>query len=169
MYINVAQLLKEPVGSSRTYEVDEFIGKDGANHVQGKVRLIHTNRSVLVQGSMTASATDICSRCLEPVDFSLAFDIEDEYFPSIDIVSGLPLPVNPDSFTVDKNNILDLGEALNQYMAMALPMKVLCCPDCAGICPSCGRNLNKGSCSCPTQIKDPRWSKLVNLGRERKV
>jgi uncharacterized protein len=165
MYINVAQLLKEPVGSTRSYEVDEFIGEEGSNHVQGKVTLTHTNRSVLVQGSMTASATDICDRCLEPVDFAVTFNLQDEYFPCIDIVSGLPLPPNPDGFTLDQNHVLDLSEVLNQYMLSAMPMKVLCRPDCAGICPTCGHNLNvnEGSCSCPRQIKDPRLSKLANI------
>ena len=169
MYINIAQLLKEPVGSSRSYEVDEFIGEEGTNHVQGKVKLIHTNRSVLVQGSMTASATGICNRCLEPVDFTVTFGIEDEYFPSIDIVSGLPLPINSNNFTLDHNHVLDLSEALNQYMVLAMPMKVLCRPDCNGLCPSCGHNLNKGSCSCQSQIMDPRWSKLVKLGKGKKI
>jgi uncharacterized protein len=163
MYINVAQLLKEPVGSTRSYKVDEFIGKEGTNHVQGQVTLIHTNCSVLVQGSMTASVRDICNRCLQPVDFSVTFNMEDEYFPSVDITSGLPMPTNPDRFTLDQNHVLDLSEALDQYMLAAMPMKVLCRPDCAGICPSCGHNLNEGSCSCPSSIKDPRWSKLVNL------
>ena len=156
MYINVAQLLKEPVGSKRHYKVDEFIGAEGNNHVQGEVTLIHTNHSVLAQGSMTASVRDICSRCLEAVDFSVNFNIEDEYFPSIDIVSGLSLSTNPDSFTLDKNHVLDLSEALNQYMVSAMPMKLLCHPDCAGLCPSCGHNLNEGSCICPSQIKNPR-------------
>ena len=169
MYINVAQLLKEPVGSTRSYKADEFIGEDCTNHVQGKVTLIHLGSSVLVQGSMTASARDICNRCLEPVDFWVTFDIEDEYFPTMDIVSGLPLPANPDVLTLDQNHVLDLNETLNQCMVLAMPMKVLCRPDCAGICTSCGHNLNKGACSCPSQINDPRWSKLVNLGKGKKV
>lgn len=168
MYINVAQLLKEPVGSTRSYNVDEFIGEKDTDHVQGKVTLLHTNRSVLVQGSMTASVKGICNRCLKPVDFSVSFKLEDEYFPSIDIVSGLSLPANPDGFTLDQNHVLDLSEALNQYMLISMPMKLLCRPDCAGLCPSCGHNLNKGSCSCPSAIEDPRWSKLVNL-KEREI
>jgi uncharacterized protein len=163
MYINVAQLLKEPVGSTRHYKVDEFIGEKGENHVQGEVTLTQTNRSVLVQGSMIATARDICNRCLESVDFSVTFDIEEQYFPTIDVVSGLPLPRNTDNYTIDENHILDLDEALNQYMSLAMPMKVLCRPDCAGICPSCGHNRNESSCKCRGQIKDPRWSKLVNL------
>ena len=168
MYINVAQLLKEPVGSKRHYKVDELIGKEGTTHVQGEVTLTHTNRSVLVQGTMTGKGKDVCSRCLEPAELSLNFTIEDEYFPSIDIVSGLPLPHYPDTLMLDESHVLDLNEALNQYLVMAMPMKLLCRPDCAGLCPSCGQNLNKKSCSCPEHMSDPRWSKLVNLKNGRK-
>jgi len=168
MYINVAQLLKEPIGSTRSYEVDEYIGEKGTTHVQGEVLLTHTNRSVLVQGTMTAHGKNTCSRCLEPADFSVSFTIADEYFPTIDIVSGLPLPRNPDAFMLDESHVLDLTEALNQYLVMAMPMKVLCRPDCAGICPSCGQNLNTQSCSCTEQAPDPRWSKLVSLKKGRK-
>lgn len=168
MYINVAQLLKEPVGSTRHYKVDEFIGAGGDIHIQGEVTLTQTNRSVLVQGAMTAQGKDTCSRCLEPADISVTFDLEDEYFPSIDIVSGLPLPRNPDNLMLDESHVLDLNEALDQYLVMAMPMKVLCHPDCAGICPTCGQNLNQGSCSCAGQMHDPRWSKLVNLKKGRK-
>jgi uncharacterized protein len=163
MYINVAQLLKEPVGSTRKYKVDEFISEEGATHVQGEVTVMHTNRSVLVQGTMNAQGSNTCSRCLEPTEFSVTFRIEDEYFPSIDIVSGLPLPHNPDVFMLDESHVLDLTEALNQYMVMTMPMKVLCRPDCAGICPSCGQNLNIHSCSCSEHSTDQRWSKLVSL------
>ena len=134
MYINVAQLLKEPVGSTRRYKVDELIGEEGTTHVQGEVILTHTNRSVLVQGTITAQCKDICTRCLEPADISLTFDVEDEYFPTIDILSGLPLPRNPDTLMLDENHVLDLSEVLEQYLVMSVPMKVLCHPDCAGIC-----------------------------------
>jgi uncharacterized protein len=163
MYINVAQLLKEPTGSTRKYQVDEFIGEEGTTHVQGEVTVMHTNRSVLVQGTMNAQGSNICSRCLETTEFSISFAIEDEYFPSIDIVSGLPLSHNPDVFMLDESHVLDLTEALNQYLVMTMPMKVLCRPDCAGICPSCGQNLNIHICSCSELITDPRWSKLVSL------
>ena len=163
MYINVAQLLKEPVGSTRKYNVDEYIGEEGTTHVQGKVTVTHTNRSVLVQGTMNAHGSTICSRCLEPTEFSVTFTIEDEYFPSIDIVSGLPLPHNPDVYMLDESHVLDLTETLNQYLAMSMPMKMLCRPDCAGICPSCGQNLNIHICACSEHSTDPRWSKLVSL------
>ena len=163
MYINVAQLLKEPVGSTRHYIVDEFVGEQCENHVQGKVTLTQAKGSILVTGSMIATVHDICNRCLNPVDLSIEFKIEEQYFPSIDIVSGLPLSTNPENYTIDKNNIIDLSEALNQYILMKMPMKILCKPECAGICPSCGKNLNESTCKCQDQIKNHRWSKLANL------
>ena len=119
MHINVAQLLKEPVGSKRTYTVDEFIGKKDENHVQGEVTLIHTDRSILVQGKLTAMIKGHCNRCLDPVNFSITFTMEDEYLPSVDVVSGAHLPHTPDTFTINENHILDLEEAFNQYIVTA--------------------------------------------------
>ena len=42
-------------------------------------------------------------------------------------------------------------------------MKALCKKDCAGLCPTCGKNLNQGKCDCPDDNIDPRWSKLADL------
>lgn len=167
IYINVAQLLKEPIGSSRSYQIDEPYDNEGINSVKGKVILTRTNRSILVKGIMTANVTGNCTRCLSPVDCSVIINIEEEFFPSIDISSGSLLPKELDSFTIDNNNVLDLGEAVRQYTLLSIPTKLLCRPDCAGICPSCGHNLNQCSCGCPPQAPNQRWSKLVHLGKER--
>jgi uncharacterized protein len=43
-------------------------------------------------------------------------------------------------------------------------MKPLCRPDCAGLCPVCGQNLNLGECQCPPPEADPRWAKLRQIG-----
>ncbi len=169
MYINVAQLLKERIGSSRRYKIDEPIDDEGKNYVHGNVILIRTDKGILVQGEMTSSMKGTCNRCLRTVNYPISFKLEEEFFPVIDIVSGLPLQTTPQSFTIDKDHILDLSDALNQYMIMALPMKLLCREDCAGICPSCGQNLNNGGCNCADQVHDHRWSKLVHLAKENKI
>jgi uncharacterized protein len=44
----------------------------------------------------------------------------------------------PGAFTIDRNNILDLEEAVRQYSTLAIPMKPLCREDCPGLCPVCG-------------------------------
>jgi uncharacterized protein len=95
----------------------------------------------------------------------LTLNIEEEFSPTTDVVSGavLPLPEEPGSFTINEHHVLDLAEAVRQYALLTLPMKPLCREDCAGLCSSCGHNLNQGPCDCQPQIVDPRWSKLKEL------
>ena len=96
---------------------------------------------------------------------SLTLDIEEEYFPTTDMVSGAPLalPEEPGYFTIDEHHVLDLTEALRQYALLAIPMRPLCREDCAGLCPTCGHNLNQGACGCSHREIDPRWAKLSKL------
>ncbi len=169
MYINVAQLLKESIGSSRDYRIDERINEKGIHHIRGTITLTRTDRSILVKGDINATIKGTCSRCLNPVNHSVDVNLEDEYFPSVDISSGSSLPSKPERYTIDKNHILDLNDAIGQYTLLAMPMKLLCRPDCAGICPTCGDNLNQGDCPCSPKTYDQRWSKLIRLGKEGNV
>jgi len=167
MRFNVAQQLKEHVGSVRQYDVDETDG-DGLP-VRGKIQLLRTNRSILVTGSLETIAREECSRCLEQFEYPLKIDIEEEYFLTRDPVTGLalPPPTEAGAFLINENHILDLGEAVRQYKIMALPMKPVCREDCAGLCPQCGRNLNYVTCDCKLALPDPRWAQLQVL-RTRK-
>ena len=60
-------------------------------------------------------------------------------------------------------HVLDLTEAMRQYILIAIPMKPLCREDCAELGSSCGSNLNQGECGCPSQPVDPRWHGLIKL------
>jgi uncharacterized protein len=148
MKINVAQQIKESVGSVRNVIIDET---DSAGlPVRGKVQLLRTNRSILVSGKLNTTVRDICSRCLDEFDYPLTLDIEEEYFLTRDPVSDTTLTPPPESgaFTIEENNILNLSEAVRQYMLLAQPMKPICREDCAGLCPQCGCNLNYETCHC---------------------
>ncbi|MFC1862134.1 DUF177 domain-containing protein [Chloroflexota bacterium] len=166
LQINVSQLLKEPIGSIRDYRVSEVTDiADGSSLIQGEVRLMRSDRGILVKGILRTEIELICSRCLSLFGCPLTLDIEEEYFPTTDIVTGasLPVPDEPDRFTIDEDNILNLTEAVRQYAVLAIPMKPLCREHCAGLCPTCGCNLNQAPCNCPTQTADPRWSTLSKL------
>jgi uncharacterized protein len=172
MEINVAQLLRAPIGSVRDYDIDQVmdVTGDGVNRpVQGRVRLVRTNRSILVKGTVNTVVELSCSRCLGRFEYPLKLNIEEEYFPTADVNTGaaVPVPDEPGSFTIDENHILDLTEALRQYALLAVPMKPLCAEDCAGLCPACGQNLNQGPCGCPSETTDPRWAELSKLKKEK--
>jgi uncharacterized protein len=168
MKINVAQLLKEQTGAVREYDIDET--DEGGFPVRGNVRLLRTNQSILVTGTLETAVRCECSRCLEQFEYPLKIDIEEEYFLTSDPVTGLPLPppIEAGAFLIDENHILDLGEAVRQYKITVLPMKPVCREDCAGLCPHCGLNLNYGTCECPPAPPDARWAPLLALRTKNK-
>jgi uncharacterized protein len=172
MQINVAQLLRASIGSVRDYEIKKVIDitGDGVDSlVQGKVRLMRTNRSILVRGTLETDVELTCSRCLGQFKCLLKMNLEEEYYPTADVDTGVAIavPDEPGCFTIDQNHILDLTEAVRQYALLALPMKPLCKENCAGLCPFCGQNLNRGPCGCLVKSADPRWAELSKLKKEK--
>lgn len=168
MEINVSQLLKEPIGSSRKYKVDENIDITEdirERRVSGDISLLRTQRGVLVRGDLWSEFELTCGRCLSTFEHPLKISFEEEYLQTVDINSGLPFQPSgePGSFTIDEHHVIDLTEAIRQYALLAVPMKPLCREDCAGLCQECGHNLNRGLCGCPVPTVDPRWSKLMKM------
>jgi uncharacterized protein len=168
MQINVSQLFKENVGATREYEIDEevdLLGDGNKYSVKGECRLLRTNRSILTTCTVETRVGLICSRCLRHFRHPLTIKFEEEFFPTIDILSGaaLPAPEEVGAFTIDDHHILDLDDAIRQYILTTLPIKVLCKADCAGLCQTCGKNLNEAQCDCPSEENDPRWSALAKI------
>jgi uncharacterized protein len=171
MLYNVAQLLKEGIGAVRQYRlvgdlhaVDE--NNPGPVHVDGHVRLLRTVRGVLVTGQAHAKATQICRRCLESAQAEFDFEIEEEFIPSIDVETGVHLNLteeDSEELVIDEHHILDLTEVLRQYVVINGTGSGLCRPDCKGLCPMCGQNLNQGPCACDTARHDPRLAGLAQL------
>ncbi|HEY95100.1 MAG TPA: DUF177 domain-containing protein [Dehalococcoidia bacterium] len=165
MQINVSQQLKSTIGTVRNYEVETTVNIDDQTvEFTGEVHLMKTDLGILLKGIFNTNLFLRCSRCLNVFYYPLEIKIEEEYFPIMDVNTGvmLPAPEEPGSFTIDDHNIMDISEAIRQYTLMALPIKPLCSQDCSGLCPTCGTNLNEKKCDCTIEI-DPRWEKLNAL------
>ncbi|OGN90609.1 MAG: hypothetical protein A2158_04080 [Chloroflexi bacterium RBG_13_46_14] len=165
MQINVSQQLKSNIGTIRNYEFDTNVDIEGEKvEFTGFVCLMKTDRGILMKGTFDTNIFLRCGRCLSNFSYPLEIKIEEEYFPIMDVNTGvmLPAPEEPGSFTIDDYNIMDILEAIRQYTLMALPIKPLCRKDCSGLCPTCGANLNEEECDCTPEI-DPRWEKLNTL------
>ncbi len=170
---NVAQLLKEPTGAFREHEICESVeGLDEsfspAGPLRGKVILLHAGRhNILVTGTFQLPLNLYCSRCLEPVVETIEFEFKEEFKATIDVETGAHLSWDPveveESNLIDSSHTLDLTEVIRQYIILNIPMKPLCKPDCAGLCPHCGHNLNLGPCGCQEEEIDPRWAALKAL------
>ncbi len=172
MRYNVAQLLKEPIGSTRSYELNENL--DGPapleGQVHGQVSLVHTHQGILVTAEIEAPVALDCSRCVASFESPVWMTVEEEFFPIIDVNTGhrVPLPEEADAaFCIDASHILDLTEVLRQCLITGTPMKPLCQPQCRGLCRDCGANLNLEECGCDAGNRDPRWGALMDLLKQK--
>lgn len=155
MRFHVAQLLQEPVGANREHDICEppralSPDLDLRGPLTGRVHLLRTGQGILATAQLETTVQLSCGRCLTEFEAPLALSFTEEYTPSIDINTGLPVPAPPDeaAFRIDQRHILDLTEAVRQYALVGLPLKPLCSQECAGLCPQCGHNLNLGPCAC---------------------
>lgn len=171
MVYNVSQLLMDPTGSTRSFVLDEPLppgGADsaGAGSVSGTVKLLRTHQGLLLTGRLQAQAASVCSRCLGEFPRQTTLELEEEGFATIDPVSGRRMHPPEESegvLHIDARQQLDLTEVLRQYLVADEPLKLLCRPDCSGLCQQCGANLNQASCPCAAGPIDPRWGALAAL------
>jgi len=168
MQCNVGQLLRESTGSTRSFSVDRtFVdGPEPLEIPQGQVRILRTHQGVLVTADIEVEANLTCSRCLRQFPRSSSLHIEEEYLLAAE-VKALRL-VDPSfgdemDFSIDEDNIVDLTEALRQYVIADEPMKPLCRAECLGLCHLCGNDFNQDPCECGAGQMDPRWSGLAGL------
>lgn len=173
IHFNVAQLLKEPIGATRAYDIvaqAHLLAPELADSepVRGHVHLLRTNRGILVTGALRGLATTQCSRCLADITMPVAVDIEEEFQPTVDVVRGTFLAVDEEdtALLIDEHHILDMSDVARQALLLEIPMQPLCRPDCAGLCPTCGKDLNSGACDCLPVEVDARWAQLSALQLE---
>jgi uncharacterized protein len=166
---NVAQLLREEVGARREYDFAEAALPLDAEmmlgQVVGHVRFTRTASGVLGDVAAQGVVEMPCMRCLNPSTQVIAVRFRDEFHSKIEVNTGLPLPEpqEEDPFYITENHLVDLEEALREYVLIELPMQPLCRPDCKGICPICGADRNTQECRCQDEETDDRFAALKAL------
>jgi uncharacterized protein len=96
-----------------------------------------------------------CMRCLDDAALTVEVDARE-----VDQPGGGDELSSP--YVVDE--VLDVAAWARDAFVLALPQQVLCRPDCAGLCPVCGENLNTaGPDHHHERPRDPRWDKLSEL------
>jgi uncharacterized protein len=103
----------------------------------------------------TAGVSGPCMRCLEPATPAIAVESREVAQPG-------------DAEELDspylEGEVLDLHAWVRDALALSLPAKLLCRPDCAGLCPVCGANMNAaGADHGHGSAPDPRWAKLSEI------
>lgn len=108
-----------------------------------------------------------CSRCLEPFRSPVDAHFDLRYQPRSHNAGEGEREIEEDDLTTAfyENDEIDLGQLMQEQFYLSLPMKPLCREDCRGLCPVCGKNLNRETCDCRRDWEDPRFAALRELKR----
>lgn len=116
--------------------------------------------SVEVSGRVTGKLEMKCSRCLKPVTEEVDIPFH-EVFRQAD--GSEVVQDADDDITYVEGESVELVRYVEEAVLLYLPLAPVCRKDCRGLCPSCGRDLNEGSCDCDTEVIDPRLAGLKDF------
>ena len=167
---NVAGLLGDGTGAARDFAVAgvEIDGGDDfqlAGPIFGRVRVSRTNRGLLVDAAFTTALATECVRCLRPITVPLAFEIQDEALPSLDLKTGKAARLSEEDeetgvIVLTDHHELDLEPAIRDAILLNEPVTPLDRDDCPGLCIVCGLPLDEGDHDHPDDDIDPRLEAL---------
>lgn len=180
MRIDLDRVRREPFHWQETREVPpaslERPELDGLSEVDWRGKVEYTDPGFYFQGRLAYEQTLVCTRCLST--FTVPVDEEVDLLLYVEKQEGAPttpwwgaeapgqeVELEEEDLGVLKlgDEIFDTDPVLEEQLQLNIPMKPVCDPECSGLCPACGADLNQGECSCDTSSVDQRWQALAGL------
>lgn len=131
----------------------EVIGVPPGSPVEFNLRLESVVEGVLVTGTAVVRLRGTCTRCLDEISIEEEVDLQELFcYPGKEL--------DDEEASHIEGDLIDLEPVLRDAVVLDLPFTPLCRPDCAGLCPECGANLNADPDHGHDQAVDPRWTGL---------
>ena len=149
----VSGFMAEPPGAVREYRIDAVDVDPGeglvlTEPVSGGMRLLRTNRGIIVETDLRTGLVGECVRCLRPTATPVRVRIEEEVIPTLDIGSGMPVALeegeDPEMARLTDHHELELRPMVAEAISLEEPLAPLCDEDCPGLCLECGKRLEPG-------------------------
>jgi uncharacterized protein len=119
---------------------------------------------VFIKGSLSATLSIECSRCLEVVVLPVCSDFAYTMVPKTpETREEVELEAEELEIGCYEGDFIDLAPIVYEQIILQIPIKPLCSENCKGLCPQCGTNLNVASCNCNLGVIDDRLAVLKNI------
>jgi len=157
--LNVGFIVHEEVGFTRDFLFEEDIVEIddlALFNVTGRADVSRTPQGLLLQAEFRGETSLECVRCLKTFDQPLVWTLTELYaFDKRSVTdSGLILPETAQ---------IDLSPLIREYALLEIPISPICKPDCKGLCPICGENLNDRDCGHRIERNDSPFAALKDL------
>ncbi len=158
MKVLVTDILGTP-GAHREMDVsfDVAVVMDAAQingAVSGTVRFDAGINDVMASGRMHYVAQATCVRCLKDFDYPSKATFSQLYAPR---------PLSDDILPIDDDGTIDLEEPVRDEVVLTLPLTPICRSDCAGLCATCGTDLNSDPCDGHDDVTSSPFAILAQL------
>jgi uncharacterized protein len=160
--LDVSYLIKESPGTRKEFDFDftqlslpdDLLLVD----IHGAIAISVTEDGVIADGKVKALTSLSCSRCLEEYWQPIEIDFKEMF-------TNHPVENTPDNLEqqLPADGSLDLTPIIRDYAVLDIPISQVCKPDCMGLCPVCGGNLNEEDCGHHQESIDPRLEGLKAL------
>lgn len=157
--INVGFIIHEEVGYSHEidFELDKIKLEDlELQNLTGLVTIGRTPQGLVVQGKFSAETKLECVRCLREFNFPLNWEITELYAFNKKSLSESELLVPDDAH-------IDLAPLIREYALLEIPIKPLHDPNCKGLCPECGEDLNIRDCGHRPDLSNSPFATMKDL------
>jgi uncharacterized protein len=128
------------------------------NPAPAELTVTRASSGTVLELALDVSLEGPCFRCLQDAELALELRLR-EY-------EATKAESDDERTEYLDDDQVDLSAWAHDAIALALPDKILCRPDCAGLCPVCGKDLNAEPHEHVDERTDPRWAALESL-RER--
>ena len=144
------------------------------NPIHSHVSIDKSETHIYVKANVGSKAHFSCDRCLTEFDQDIQGELKLYYEM---VVHGSQSNLVDDENDSQDDSVrvirqdqheIDLTPDIRDIIWLTIPMKIVCSKDCKGICPGCGKDLNREECVCSKEHIDPRWEVLQTLLDEEK-
>jgi len=156
MWIRLSEIAPQGVTVSSPVSLAQLGLAEEAWWTDGPVRqyLVVTREAehIVVEGDISATLRFHCSRCLQECSYPVHGAVHLSLAPEggTGAAEGAH-QLNPEDLDqlYYREGGLETNEIVREQLLLSIPMRVVCRPDCRGLCATCGKHLNDGPCGCP--------------------
>ena len=173
LLLDVSQMREAQARVDRTYAPDALPSDTDVYRIAAPVTLrceVRKNRQhYRLAGRLRTTLELVCSRCLEAFPLAVDEGLEVLFLPHAENTGEGEREVEDEDLSTAfyRDQVLDLGQLVQEQFYLVVPMKPLCDQNCKGLCEVCGTNFNTGSCHCHPTWVDPRLAVLEQLKKDR--
>lgn len=139
-----------------------------------RLRAIRAHDMVEVEGEVSTRVRLCCSRCLDPFEaplvasFALTYTEELPQVADEEGAEEVEIDADEMGLILFHGDEIDLRQAVEEQVVLALPLRPLCREKCKGLCARCGADLNEGECGCDRSDFNIKFAALKDFKVEKK-